>query len=305
MKKAFLFLLLIIIVVTSLSAAKTSVIPDPISPLDYDSLPEPEAGVHHYLLVCYDIWSYDEAIKGNSDGISILTMDTNNNRLIFTTISRETLVLKPNDKIGRITYIAKLYGPEALCEIVSTHFGIKIEKYIFFRKDNIENLIDAFGGVYITVTNSEADYLNNYRIKRDATEPSMDKAGTYWFSGHAALVYMMIRKVYVDGYKYDFSRNYRIRKVLKTLVQENRDITLSEAVNIVYTLSENVYLTNMTMNDLMTALACAYKLKTVDMEDFQLPMEGTYEYITYLNMQTTQADFEANRSVFVPFINGE
>ena len=43
-------------------------------------------------------------------------------------------------------------------------------------------IIDAMGGVYITVTDAEADYLNRYRISRDSTTPSMGKGGTYLFT---------------------------------------------------------------------------------------------------------------------------
>ena len=80
-------------------------------------------------------------------------------------------------KTGRITYIAKNYGPEALCKIVSTHFGVKVEKYLFFSMDNIQKMIDALGGVHITVTNAEARYLNNVTASpaTDSTTPSMDK----------------------------------------------------------------------------------------------------------------------------------
>ena len=79
--------------------------------------------------------------------------------------------------------------------MVSTHFGVKVDKYLFFNMDNVQKMIDALGGVHITVTDAEAAYLNRYRIARDATTPSMDKAGTYLFTGHAAVIYMRIRKV--------------------------------------------------------------------------------------------------------------
>ena len=95
--------------------------------------------------------------------------------------------------------------------------------------NNIQDIIDALGGVTLTVTDAEADYLNRYRIARDATTPSMAKAGTYLFSGHAAVIYMRIRKVGGDG---DAGRTRRIRTVLTTLTEKYADATLDDALRI-------------------------------------------------------------------------
>lgn len=150
--------------------------PREIYPLDYDTLPEPRAGQYHYLMACVDTWEGSASNLGNTDGVLMVTLDVDAKRVMLTTFTREMLVKRPDGGIGRFTYIAKNYGPEALCETVSTHFGRKVDKYIIFSMDNVQTIIDAMGGVYITVTDAEADYLNRYRIARDATTPSMDKA---------------------------------------------------------------------------------------------------------------------------------
>ena len=296
MKRIAVFLLLLMLVFTCSSAT----LPNPIFPLDYDSMEEPADGVHHYLMACFDTWDYQKNFPGNTDGILLITLDTNQNRVIFTTIMREILVQRPDGKAGRITYIAKNYGPEALCKVVSTHFGVKVDKYLVFNWDNVQNLIDELGGVHITVTDAEARYLNNYRISRESTTPSMDKGGTYLFSGHAAVIYMRIRKVGGDG---DVGRTRRMRTVLNTLVQENQDITLTEAMELVVLLSDNVCETNMTMNDLMNALGYSFKLKGVDAEGFQLPVSAALDPINYAGMATNQVDFPLCRSEFLNFLS--
>jgi LCP family protein required for cell wall assembly len=295
MKRTLAILLLLMLVITCCSAR----LPNPIFPLDYESMPEPADGVHHYLMACFDTWDYQKNYPGNTDGILLVTLDTNQKRVIFTTVMREILVQRPDGKTGRITYIAKNYGPEALCRIVSTHFGVKVEKYIFFSMDNIQNLIDELGGVHITVTDAEARYLNNYRISRESTTPSMDTGGTYLFTGHAAVIYMRIRKVGGDG---DLGRTRRMRTVMNTLVQENQDITLAEVGNVVASLEDNVCLTNLTMNDLMNAIEYSFQLKGVDAEGFQLPVTGALDPINYAGMSTNQVDFPLCRDEFLAFL---
>ncbi len=274
--------------------------PREISPLDYDTMPGPQEGQHHYLLACVDNWQGNAKNLGNTDGVILVTLDTRAKRLLFTTFSREMLVKRPDGAIGRITYQAKTYGPEALCQTISTHFGVKVDKYILFDMDNIQTIIDAMGGVYITVTNAEADYLNRYRITRDSTQPSMDKAGTYLFGGHAAVIYMRIRKVGNEG---DAGRTRRMRTVLSTLTQKYKEISLDQALTLLNAVSENMVLTNMTLGDLMEAVGCALELRGVAPEGLQMPPNELMEPIVYAGMTTRQVDFEAARNMMAEFLD--
>ena len=273
--------------------------PREIYPLDYDSLPEPRQGQYHYLLASMDEWNNEADNLGNTDGVMMVTLDVAAKRLMFTTFSREMLIKRPDGVIGRFTYIAKNYGPEAMCEIVSTHFGVKVDKYIIFNMDDVQNIIDAMGGVYITVTDAEADYLNRYRISRDATTPSMDKGGTYLFTGHAAVIYMRIRKVGGDG---DSGRTRRMRTVLSTLASKYSDIGMSEALQLLSAVTDNTVLTNLTMAELVAAVGYALELRGVEPEGIQMPLEESMENITYAGMATRQVDFEMCREALAEFL---
>ena len=274
--------------------------PRPITPLDYDTLPAALEGQHHYLLACVDTWETKPTNLGNTDGVMMVTFDTRTKRLLFTTFMREMLVQRPDGQIGRITYIAKNYGPEELCKIISTHFGVKVDQYILFSMDNVQTIIDALGGVNITVTDAEADYLNRYRIARDATTPSMDKAGTYLFSGHAAVIYMRIRKVGSDG---DAGRTRRMRTVLTTLAQQYRSITLSRALSILDSVSGNLCRTNMSLDDMLKAVGYAMQVAGAEPEGLQMPADGTMQPIDYAGMSTRQVDFEACRQILAEFLD--
>ncbi len=274
--------------------------PRDITPLDYAALPAPKEGQHHYLMVCVDNWQGNAKNLGNTDGVILVTLDTRAKRLLFTTFTREMLVKRPDGGIGRITYLAKTYGPEALMETVSTHFGIKIEKYVIFSMDNIQQIVDTMGGVNITVTDAEADYLNRYRISRDSTKPSMDKAGAYLFGGHAAVIYMRIRKVGNDG---DAGRTRRIRTVMTTLTGKYDEITLSQAMQLLTFVTQNTVVSNMKMEDWIEALGYAMQLRGVTPEGLQMPMDDAMEPIVYAGMTTRQVDFEKCRKVMEEFLD--
>lgn len=275
--------------------------PRDITPLDYAAMPSAPEGQHHYLLVCIDNWTNDHQSLGNTDGVIMATLDTISKRIIFTTFTREMLVKRPDGGIGRFTYIAKNYGMDELLKTVSTHFGVKVEKYVLFCMNNIQDIIDAMGGVYITVTDAEANYLNRYRISRDSTTPSMDKAGTYLFGGHAAVIYMRIRKVGGDG---DSGRTRRIRTVLGTLTEKYDQISLDEALALLGKVSESLIATNMTMQDMLEGVGQAMQLRGVTPEGYQMPPDEYMEPITYAGMATRQADFEACRQRMQEIMDG-
>lgn len=298
MKRLFcLFLCLMLLCGTAMAE-----MPQPIYPLDYDSLPEPVAGQHHYLLCCTDTWEGSASNLGNTDGILLVTLDTVAHRVMITTLTREMLVQRPDGEIGRITFIAKRYGPEELCRVVSTHFGVKVDKYILFSMDDVQTIIEAMGGVYITVTNAEADYLNRYRIARDATTPSMNKAGTYLFGGHAAVIYMRIRKVGGDG---DSGRTRRIRTVLSTLSQKYADASLADALSLLETVMGHMITTNMTTADLVDGVGYAMQLRGVAVEGLQLPADEDMTPITYAGMMTREVNFDAARECLKNFLEGD
>ena len=298
--KRIIRLLVAISLALELATPALAEIPREIHPLDYDTLPPALEGQHHYLLACVDTWETKPTNLGNTDGVMMVTFDTRAKRLLFTTYMREMLVQRPDGQIGRITYIAKNFGPEALCKTISTHFGVKVDQYILFSMDNVQSIIDAMGGVNITVTDAEADYLNRYRIARDATTPSMDKAGTYLFTGHAAVIYMRIRKVGSEG---DAGRTRRMRTVLSTLAKKYSTVTLDQAIGVLNSVTNNLCRTNMTLNDMMQALGYAMQLAGVEPEGLQMPANEAMEPITYAGMSTRQVDFEKCRTILSNFLD--
>ena len=215
--KRILCLLLALCAFFTMNAAVADM-PQPIETIPYEELPANFDGQHHYLLLCVDQWYGKPGNLGNTDGMVLVTVDTRAHRVMLTSFIRDALVERPDGKIGRINYIAKNYGPEALCKVISQHIGVKVEKYILFDFNQIQTIIDFLGGVDITVTSEEAAYLNRYRISRTSTKPSMGGAGTYRFGGHAAVIYMRIRKAGGGG---DFMRTQRVRTVLSTLADQD------------------------------------------------------------------------------------
>ena len=273
--------------------------PQPIETIPYEELPPAIDGQHHYLLLCVDQWTGKPHNLGNTDGIVIVTLDTRAHRVMLTSIIRDALVERPDGVIGRINYIAKNYGPEALCKVISQHVGVKIEKYLLFDFSQIASIVDFLGGVDIEITSTESNYLQRYAIPKDSTTPRLRGAGTYHFNGHSAVIYMRIRKVGGGG---DFMRTQRVRTVLSTLADQCREITLEEARALVDSVLENTTLTNMSTDEMVETMNYAMELRGCTVEELRLPPDGAATPITYAGMSVQEIDWVACRQAMDEYL---
>ena len=295
MKRIFSLLLALVLTLSALPALADTT-PTPIETIPYEQIPENRDGIYHYLLLCMDQWN--GGLKDNCDGIVLLTFDTRASRIMITSFMRDSLVERPDGKIGRINYIVKNYGPEALCKIISTHLGIKVEKYVIFNFQQIANIIDYLGGVEIEVNSSEATYLRRYPLSSTQTVPSMKNAGTYLFTGRAAVIYMRIRK----NNGGDFARNQRVRTVLSLLADKCRVMTYEQAKALLDSVVENSTTTNMSGDDLLKALDQAFSLRSCTIEQLALPAEDSRKGILYAGMMVQDINWAMCREDMADFL---
>lgn len=302
------FLCLMIILVLTLGALPAMAdTPQPIETIPYASLPEPAPGQHHYLLLCVDSWGATLNNLGNTDGIVLVTLDTYAHRVMLTSLIRDALVSRPDKDdpskmgIGRVNYVAKNLGVDEFLKVLSQHLGVKIERYILFDFQQIANIVDHLGGVDIEVTASEANYLTAYPLSVGQTYPTMTtRADTYHFYGRAAVIYMRIRKAGGGG---DFMRTQRVRTVLSLLADQCRQISYDDARALLDSIMENTLLTNMSLDDMITALDQAYSLRDCTIEELRLPPDGMVSPINYAGMAAQELDWPGCREALQDFFN--
>ena len=296
MKRIFALLLTLVFLLPASSLADT---PKPIEITPYEEISPNWDGQHHYLLLCTDSWKANPKNLGNTDGIVLVTLDTRAHRVMLTSIIRDALVQRPDGVIGRINYIAKNYGPEALCKVISQHLNVKVENYILFDFGQIARIIDHLGGVDIEVNASEASYLRRYPLDNHQTTPPMGHAGTYKFYGRAAVIYMRIRKAGGGG---DFMRTQRVRTVLSTLADQCREISYEQAKSLLDVITENTLLTNMNAEQLVTAMDQAFSLRDCTIEELRLPQDDAVHPINYANMSAQEVDWAMCREDFHEYL---
>ena len=298
--------LILILLCLALGAHATDI---NISVLEDNQIPQTPRGMHHFLLVCMDSWGANLSRLGYSDGMVLVTIDEALDRIITTSFIRDTLVIHPDGKPGRLTYVMKEFGIEGLMDTLNRHFGLRIEKYILMDWSQVSAIVDIVGGVDLEVTAREAGYLKRYAISPTSTSPSMNGAGEYHFKGHAAVIYMRCRRVpALNGDKYDMGRIFRARLVLHNIADSLKDVSYERAYDMFREIFDSLgdrnkfFHTNISMADLMDAFQMVFSLKGTPVEQFRLPIDGTFHTYIYAGGQSQLMDFEANRAALHDFL---
>lgn len=307
--KRIVALWMILVCLVAAMPALAADTPNPIPVLKPEEITPTPKGIHHYMLICIDSWAADLSKAGNhTDGMVLVTVDEYARRVMLTSFIRDMLIQRPDGDFGRLNNVMDYFGRgqkgiEALIYTLNTHFDLEIEKYIVVDFRQVENIIDAIGGVDIAITSREASYLRNYPLSASSTSPALSGEGTYHFTGHAAVIYMRMRKVAnIEGETQDVGRTRRARIVLSNIADSLKDITYDEAVALLDVVLENTVLTNMTAAETMEALNMALKLKGTEVESIRMPIDGTYEPMPVSSMATQQIDFIANRQALQEFL---
>ncbi len=312
MKRAILILCVLCLMISGNALAEytTDTTPRPIPVIEDNEITPTPAGMHHYMLICNDQWQTDPDNITHTDGLILLSVDEIAGRVMLTSFIRDMLIQRPDGKFGRINNVCLYFGAdrtgiEHLTHTISTHFDVEIDKYLVVDFGQVEKIVDAIGGVDITITGREATYLKNYRISPSSTTPAIEGSGTYHFSGHAAVIYMRIRKVpTISGALQDVGRTERARTVLTSIADSLKDISYDDAMKLLDVVLENTVMTNMSAAECVEAVSIAMELRGVPVEGIRMPIDGTYELLPVAGMATQQIDFEANRKALRDFLYG-
>ena len=316
MKCRLMSIILIICLAAAGSAAGDERAPKPIQTIPIEEIAPVQEGQHHYLLLCTDVWHGNPGNLGNTDGIVLVTLDTRAHRVMLTSFIRDALVWRPMDEnpeemgFGRINYIAKRLGPEALCRVISQHINVRVEDYLLFDFTQIANIVDYLGGVDIELNREEINYLRKYAVPdgsvrnvktgTDLRAGATHRPGLYHFAGHSAVIYMRIRKAGGGG---DFMRTQRVRNVLSALADQCRSFSLDEANDLANSIMQHNDTTNMSLKEMTDAATTAWGLRDCTIEEFRVPQEEDVRPINFGSMAAEEINWSSTREKFRRFLD--
>ena len=180
-------------------------------------------------IALFGVDSRSGGFSGNTDSIMIISLDEVHDKVKITSIMRDSLVYLDGKGYAKINSAYGRGGPELALKTLNSHFGLNIQHYATVNFAGMIQIVDAVGGVEVSITEAERIAANDLIVARDThigTERDKIKyAGKQVLTGVQAVCWSRIRSVHTaEGGRDDFGRTDRQRVVMEALF--NRVMTM-------------------------------------------------------------------------------
>ena len=232
--------------------------------------------------------------RQRSDAMILCTINPKTKTMMLTSFMRDLYVQIPSYNPNKMNACYMIGGMSLLADCVEANFGIHVDGCVEVDFSGFMDLVDLVGGVDIELNQDEADYLNrrgNWDFNNASAGAWNLKAGVNHLNGEQAFAYSRIRYV-GNG---DFERTERQRKVVMALVEQSRDLSLSE-INKLLESALPMLTTNLSNLEMMGYTARVFPmLKDLQMQTQRVPMDGTWNYAVIGDLDVVRIiDMESN-----------
>lgn len=222
----------------------------------------------------------EEAIgggRGRTDSIMIATINSKDNELKLTSIMRDSYVQIPGYTDNKINAAYHNGGMKTLIKTIKTNFGIAVDGYVLVNFDSFEKIVDAVGGIDITLDEKEVQYLNSTNYISDPSNHTLS-VGTNHMNGNQALGFARVRYVMRDGEYGDFARTLRHRTVMQALFQQVSEKSTLELIAMMPKILP-LLTTNIEKDDLVSYITAGVKVRDQNskIKTLNVPVEGAYK----------------------------
>lgn len=226
----------------------------------------------------------------------IVSIDPDSGTIKLSSIMRDLYVpivgLKNSNRIN-IAYTQN--GGAGAMATINSLFEMNIQYYVAINFYGVVSIVESLGGIDVDLTKAEATFINSY-LKKNKAQMSREyddkkgqrtalekKNGIQHLDGMQALIYARTRTS--SSTDNDFARTSRQRHLLELLLNKVLTNDDTDYFGLLVTCLDYVK-TNMNASDIWNLLQTVLqsglinRAKEGDMllEDFRIPMDGTWKY---------------------------
>lgn len=269
-------------------------------PTDLPDMQEQGEDIVNIMLVGQDARPGEPAQR--SDSMILMTFNKKTGQITLTSFMRDQYVQIPGYGNTKLCHAYSYGGMTLLNSTLNHHYGIEIDGNVTFNFEGFKEIIDMLGGVEITLTEAEANALNQLESKQNWGLT----AGTQRLTGAQALRYARLR--HIDS---DFQRTERQRKVILSILEAYKNCELTDLLKI---LEETMPLitTNISKSEIYAyAWDLFPMLSSAKMNTQQMPAAGTFQSGLikvsegYMASCQFNIDFAANREILNKIFDDE
>ena len=245
--------------------------------------------------------SYTKNDYQRTDSMIIVSINAAKGQVKLTSLMRDTWIPVPGSKGHRkLTELCAVGGPELTIRAINESFGMNISDYALISMEGMAEIIDLIGGLDLDVTEEERKALNKGLFDLSplsGMEPLEQSGEGVHLNGNQATAFARIRKI--DS---DYVRTERQRTVLLAIADKIKNgASAGTLLTIVTTLMGYVD-TNLSLTEIMTIASVGMKLDLSTVEQYRVPVDGTFDSGTFNGVWCIKPNFKKNTDLLHSFI---
>lgn len=240
--------------------------------------------ITNILLLGVDDYSPND--PGRSDSMLMLSLDRRHKKLKLTSFMRDTFVSIPGYQYYKLNTGYFLGGAPLQVKTIEKNFQVDIDRYVIIDFEAFPKIIDALGGITVTLSEGEAEEMN---LKSGETGAV---AGENHLSGTQARYYSRIRNCkYTDPdtgnvYYDDYGRIRRQQRVMDILVENFKDVDAGKILTLANEIVPYL-ISNISPDEMLTLATDALTYMSYPIETCQMPNNelhyGDTLYLSYID----------------------
>lgn len=261
-----IFFIVLIVIIASVLAAGYAFLTHKLSSLNYVDIDESTIAINANVdenlknyrnIVILGVDSRDNSYSNTrSDCIIIASINKKTNDVKLTSVYRDTYVNIDGYGLDKITHAYAYDGPKLAMSTLNKNLDLNITEFVTVNFETVETIVDAVGGITLTITNAEAGQIG------------LSSGGTYNLDGEEALAYSRIRKI--DS---DYQRTERMRTVLEAVFDKIKSLDVSALSDLVDTILPLVS-TNISSNEIIAMLPSVIFYNITNSEGWPYDVSG-------------------------------
>ena len=241
--------------------------------------------------------------RGRTDVMVIVTLNAKEKSIKLTSLMRDLFVQIPGHLDNKLNSAYATGGIGLLFDTIELNFDLKLDGYALVGFHNFERIIDLLGGVDITLTQNEANWLNSTNYISNPNYRTV-VAGKNHMNGNQALGYCRIRDVGTGENEYnDFGRTSRHRILIDAIFDEYKTLGLWDLAMVANSCLPMIT-TDLDASEIEQYLKMAIDIGLNDLKQSRIPADGLYEDATIRKMSVIVPDLQKNVEVLHQFIFG-
>ena len=257
---------------------------------------EDDKNIVNYLIIGTD--RRDTGYMGNSDTMIVMSLNKNTKKIHLTSLMRAMYVAIPQSSgtsNGMLNWAYSMGGPELLIDTIEQNFKIHIDHYAAVDFTSFEEIVDAIGGVSITLSSAEAAWIN------EATGSAGCYEGTQILTGQQALWYSRCRSI-----GNDFVRTSRQRNVIESIIHSVGSLSVTQLTELANVVLPAIN-TDMTNTEILAEVINVPEYASYPIDQMMLPIENQdgEHYIGIINVgghEMYSVDWNTNLPALQDFI---